>query len=63
MERFNKMQSNLTLRSDRQLLFMATHGYRDTPSTIHGGTRYLLTAGAIPPTDPGPGIFPATAAA
>lgn len=23
----------------------------------------LLIAGAIPPTDPGPGIFPATAAA
>lgn len=27
------------------------------------GGHYLLIAGAMPPTDPGPGMFPATAAA
>lgn len=42
-------------------------GKTDTSPLLHplstGSYRNLLIAGAIPPTDPGPGMFPATAAA
>lgn len=36
---------------------LITNHFRET------GSHYLLIAGAMPPTDPGPGMFPATAAA